>query len=146
MAFWQTLGSHITQLGILVYGLFARGGGTLSIGDNVGISNSTICCANKITICDNVNVGGGCKIFDTDFHSVPYAQRKATPDSTIKTKPVWIGEGAWLGGYVTVLKGVTIGERSVIGAGSVVTKDIPPDEVWAGNPARFIKKIDQANV
>jgi acetyltransferase-like isoleucine patch superfamily enzyme len=58
------------------------------------------------------------------------------------TKPVVIRDGAFIGAHTIVLKGVTIGERSVVGAGSVVTKDIPDGEIWAGNPARFIRKLD----
>lgn len=62
-------------------------------------------------------------------------------DPGIKSKPILIKEGAFIGAHAIVLKGVTIGKYSVIGAGSVITKDIPDNEVWAGNPARFIKKL-----
>lgn len=62
-------------------------------------------------------------------------------DPGIKSKPILIKEGAFIGAHSIVLKGVTIGKYSVIGAGSVITKDIPDNEVWAGNPARFIKKL-----
>ena len=56
-------------------------------------------------------------------------------------KPVRIKSGAWIGGHSIILKGVTIGKNSVIGAGSIVTHDIPDNEVWAGNPAKYIKKF-----
>lgn len=56
------------------------------------------------------------------------------------TKPVSIGNGAFIGAHSIILKGVSIGEKSIVGAGSVVTKGIPDGEVWAGNPAQFIRK------
>ena len=118
--------------------------GKLKIGDNVGISNSAISCANEITIEDNVFIGAGCKIYDTDFHPLDYNERMKpySPDLDIKTAPIRICEGAFLGAGCTVLKGVTIGKHSIVGAGSVVTKNIPDNEIWAGNPAKFIKKAN----
>lgn len=89
-----------------------------------------------------MNIGGDCRFYDSDMHSVDYKFRVEHPDTHIKTAPITIKDGVWLGAHTTVLKGVTIGDRSVVGAGSVVTKDIPADELWAGNPARFIKKIN----
>lgn len=123
-------------------------GACLRIGDNVGISNSTIVCHNAIDIEDDVLIGGGCKIYDTDFHSLKFDQRvkpffrlNKQSDDGVKTSPIKISKGAWIGGHCIILKGVTIGEESIIGAGSVVTKSVPKHEVWAGNPARFIKSI-----
>lgn len=113
----------------------------LIIGNNTGISNTTIVAKDKIVIGDYVNIGGGCKIYDTDFHSINYDERIMTEDPGIVSKPVYIKDGAFIGAHCIILKGVTIGEKAVVGAGSVVTKDIPPNEVWAGNPAKFIKKI-----
>lgn len=118
------------------------GNGFIKIGNNVGISNSTLVSyENGIVIEDNVLLGGNCKIYDTDFHSIDYVDRMAVPDINIKTGRVRIQQGAFIGAHSIILKGVSIGKRSVVGAGSVVTKDIPDDEVWAGNPAKFIKKI-----
>lgn len=62
--------------------------------------------------------------------------------NVITCKPINIGKRVWIGAGATILPGVTIGDNSVVGAGSVVTKDVPPDTVVAGNPARFIKKIE----
>ena len=62
---------------------------------------------------------------------------------TAVTKPVRIGEDVFIGAHSIILKGVTIGDRSIVGAGSVVTKAIPADEVWAGNPARCIRRISE---
>lgn len=86
---------------------------------------------------------GGGKLYDTDFHSICYEERIQKPDPGIKSKPILIKEGAFIGAHSIVLKGVTVGRHSVIGAGSVVTKDIPDNEVWAGNPAHFIKKLEK---
>lgn len=119
----------------------------LTIGNNVGISNSTIFCCNSIIIEDEVLIGGSCKIYDTDFHSVNASERIEpftfnNHGLTIKTNPIIIKKRAWIGGHCIILKGVTIGTNSVVGAGSVVTKSIPDNEIWAGNPAKFLKKIN----
>ena len=115
--------------------------GTLKIGDNCGISNSTIVCQYSIVLEDNVNIGVNSVIYDTDMHSVEYKWRMEHPDKHIKVKPVIIKEGAWIGGHSIILKGVTIGRHSVVAAGSVVTKDIPDNELWGGNPAVKIRNI-----
>ena len=62
-------------------------------------------------------------------------------DLNVKTAPILIKEGVFIGAHAIILKGVTIGRHSVIGAGAVVTKDVPDNEVWAGNPAKFVKKL-----
>lgn len=112
----------------------------LKIGNNVGISGATIVAHCGIIIEDNVLIGGGTQIYDTDFHSIFYNERLSNTVPLGKT--VIVKRGAFIGGNSIILKGVTIGERSVVGAGSVVANDIPSDEVWGGNPARFIKKIN----
>ena len=114
--------------------LITHGNGKISIGNNVGISNTAIVSAESIVIDDNVMIGGSCKIYDTDFHSIRYEYRMQKPDTHIK-------EGAFIGAHSIILKGVIIGKHSVIGAGSVVTKSVPDDEIWAGNPAHFIRKV-----
>lgn len=114
-------------------------GACLYIGKNFGISNSTIFCERKICIGDNVVVGGGCKIWDTDFHPLDASKRRANDQETIARKSVSIGNDVWIGGGSIILKGVSIGNSSIIGAGSVVTKNIGSNEIWAGNPAKFIR-------
>lgn len=115
----------------------------LSIGNNVGISNSTIYCATKIVIEDNVAIGGGCKIWDTDFHSLDPTIRLTALDKgvNIKTGTIYIKKNTFIGGETVILKGVTIGENSVIGAYSLVSADVPANEIWGGNPAKFIRKL-----
>ncbi len=118
-------------------------GGELNIKNNVGISATAIVCWSKVEIGNNVRIGGGTVIYDTDHHSLDYKERTAVPEikENIKTSPVIIKDNVFIGANSTILKGVTIGENSIIGACSVVTKNVPKNEIWAGNPARFIKSL-----
>jgi acetyltransferase-like isoleucine patch superfamily enzyme len=118
--------------------------GELIIGNDVGISATAIVCWNRIEIHDHVKIGGGTVIYDTDFHSLDYKERSAKPEiyDNVKTAPIVIKSNVFICAHSTILKGVTIGENSIIGASSVVAKNIPNNEIWAGNPARFIKKIE----
>jgi len=114
----------------------------LTIGENFRMSNSTIVCWEKIEIGNNVMIGGSCKIWDTDFHSlIPDIRMANEEDNDYKTAPIIIKDNVFIGAGVIILKGVTIGENSIIGAGSVVTGNVAENEIWAGNPARFIKSI-----
>jgi acetyltransferase-like isoleucine patch superfamily enzyme len=113
-------------------------GGHLTIKDGAGLSSSTLVCQERLTIGAQAMIGGGCDIIDTDFHPLDRSARIAHDNSVVRTSPVAIGRGAWIGGKVMVLKGVTIGEDAIIGAASVVTRSVPAGETWAGNPARRI--------
>ena len=124
--------------------------GRIVIGNNVGMSSPSFSVIDSVTIGDNVNIGGDCIIMDNDSHRMnPLHRRKGfmrhvadkRAIEPIPTAPVVIDDDVWLGARCIVLKGVHIGARSVVAAGSVVVKDVPPDEIWGGNPARFIKKI-----
>ena len=117
--------------------------GVLKIGNNVGISDTAIVCYKSITINDNVTIGGNVVIYDTDFHSLnkEHRQNMAVDMQNTKCAPVIIEKDAFIGAHSTILKGVTIGEGAIVGAGSVVTKSIPKNEIWAGNPAKFIKSV-----
>lgn len=121
--------------------LFAKGNGSIEIGNHVGISNTAIVALEKINIEDDVMIGGGCKIYDHDFHSLKYEERVTDTEIGVKCRPILIKRGAFIGAHSIILKGCTIGEKSVVGAGSVVRDNIPDGEVWAGNPAKFIKKL-----
>lgn len=116
-------------------------GGELTIGDNVGVTSVAFICHNKISIGNNVKIGINTVIYDTDFHSLDAKMRNSYPERLdgVKTKPVIICDGAFIGGHSTILKGVTIGKNSIVGAGSVVFEDIPDEQVWAGNPARYVR-------
>ena len=113
----------------------------LLIGENVGISNSTFVCWDKIEIGNNVVIGGGCKIWDTNFHSLDPITRTGVLDIDIKTNPIKICDNVFIGGGVIILKGVEIGKNSVIAAGSVVQKNIPANVIAGGNPCKIIKSI-----
>jgi acetyltransferase-like isoleucine patch superfamily enzyme len=117
--------------------------GLLTIGDNVGMSCSSFICNHEIEIGNNVTIGGNVVIYDTDFHSLNPEIRlnKRKDKKNAKWGKVVICDNAFIGAHSTILKGVTIGQNSIVGACSVVTKNIPANEVWAGNPAKLIVKL-----
>ncbi|MBP3847234.1 sugar O-acetyltransferase [bacterium] len=99
--------------------------------------NSVFLDCAKISIGHGTFIGPNCGFY-TPTHPLEYEKRITGVEIA---KPIKIGQGVWIGGNVTILAGVTIGDRAVIGAGSVVTKDIPNDVVAVGNPCKVIKKI-----
>jgi acetyltransferase-like isoleucine patch superfamily enzyme len=103
------------------------------IGNNCGFSGTVIGAFTRIELKDNVRCGANTLITDSDWHTDD--PRSGTPRPIIIEKNVWLGEG------VKVLKGVIIGKNTVIGTGSVVTKNIPSDVVAAGNPCKVIKTL-----
>ena len=114
--------------------------GSITIGKKCGISNAVLISQSSITIEDQVYIGGGCCIYDNDFHSVDFNTRVNNP-TVIPSSPIHIGRGTFIGGHSIILKGVTIGEYAVIAAGSVVTKNVAPGEIWGGVPAIKLKSI-----
>ena len=105
---------------------------------------SVLAARREIIIEDDVFIGAGCMIYDNNFHSIDFEKRVlhgGGEDKDIKCERVIIRKGAFIGAQCIILKGVEIGEYSVVGAGSVVVKSIPPGEIWAGNPAKLCKKI-----
>lgn len=112
----------------------------IHLGEHVIINiNAVMLDGGNITIGDHTLIGPNCSFY-TSIHPMDYLERRK-PQETCK--PITIGEDCWLGGNVTVVGGVKIGARSVIGAGSVVVKDIPEDCFAAGNPCRVIRKLNQ---
>lgn len=130
-------------------GIVCYRGAKLVIGDDTGLFGTTIVCSESVTIGSNTLIAGGTHIYDTNFHSLDPAIRIVRNADRVHTKfelyqhssPVSIGNQCWIGSRCIILKGVTIGDQAVIGAGSVVTKDVPPRQVWAGNPAKLIKEL-----
>ena len=112
----------------------------LEIGDNFAMTGGSICAAERITIGRNVAVGANSTIADTDFHPLNPMIRHQRPQES-NTAPILIEDDVFIGMNCLVLKGVTIGHGSVIGAGSVVTKEIPPCVIAAGNPARVLREV-----
>lgn len=133
--------------------IFIASGAKISIGDNSGISSSCLWAKEKITIGDYVNIGGDCIIMDTDAHNLDWRIRGGfirdknnvviEDGASAKSAPVTIEDHAFIGTHSIILKGVTIGAHSIIAAGSVVTKSIPPDCIAGGNPCKVIKIMKQ---
>jgi acetyltransferase-like isoleucine patch superfamily enzyme len=119
------------------------GTGKIQIGDNCGLTSTVLSSRASIKIGNNVKIGGNTRIYDHDYHSLNYSERRdSISDSEgCKTAAVEICDDVFIGANATILKGVRIGARSVIGTGSVVSlKNIPEDSIVAGNPARLIQK------
>lgn len=98
-------------------------------------SNVEIRCGNYIEIGNNVAIARNVKILDSDFHSI-YNNNNCINLS----KPIYIKDNVWIGTGATILKGVTVSEGAIIGADSLVTKDVPAHSIVAGNPAKVIRK------
>lgn len=111
-------------------------GAKIIIGDNVGISGCTISAGMSIIIGNWVLIGSGAVISDGDAHPIDPEERRAGYGG--KRSPIVIEDDVFIGARAIILKGVTIGKGSVIGAGAVVAKDIPPYSIAVGNPARII--------
>lgn len=111
----------------------------INIGDNVVFNNGiSLICLSKITVENNVLIGNNCSFIDTDGHNLDPELRES---DDVKTQPIHIGKNVMIYHNSVILKGVTIGDYSVIGTGSVVTKNIPAGVFAAGNPARVIRQL-----
>ena len=111
------------------------------IGSGCGISGGVLHAKSAIIIGNNVGIGANVRIYDSDFHSTNYLNRRKNILDDEIVKPISIGDDAWVGANSIILKGVNIGEGAIIGAGSVVTKNVPAYTIWAGNPAKFIRPV-----
>lgn len=110
------------------------------IGNNVGFNGTTIQCYNKIFIDDLCNIADA-YIVDSQAHHLS-SDRRSLTDDTVYSQPVRINKNVWVSVNVVITHGVSIGENSVIGACSLVNKDVPENSLYAGYPAKFIKQID----
>jgi acetyltransferase-like isoleucine patch superfamily enzyme len=132
--------------------LFDRAGGSVTIGDRCYIGASTLVVAERIELGDDVVISWGVTVVDHNSHSVKWSERRndildwkaGRKDwSNVRHGPVVIRDRAWIGFNAMILKGVTIGEGAVVGAGAVVTRDVPDYAVVAGNPAQVVRTLDR---
>ena len=112
-----------------------------AIGKNCKISSHTFICEG-VTVQDNVFIGHNVTFINDKYPRATRADGSLQTEEDWSVVPTLVESGASIGSSVSILCGVTIGAGAMVGAGSVVTKDIPPSEIWAGNPARFVRKAD----
>lgn len=117
------------------------GNSTLKIGKGSGLSNVGVICADRIEIGERVLIGAGTMIFDSDCHPLSCTDRNSGVFdlAKIKKKPIIIGDDTFIGAGCTIMKGTKIGRNCVIGANSVVSGTILDNQIWAGNPARYVR-------
>lgn len=140
-AIWRLLGASVGRgVGIYPYFIIVNNLDQIYIGDDVFVNTGVTFGSNApIRINADVAIGPGCSFLPTSHRFGPSGRRAGE----IVAREIVIERGAWLGANVTVLGGVRIGEGSVVGAGSVVTMDVPPNVVVAGVPASFVRKLSQ---
>lgn len=117
-----------------------RAGAILTIGDDFGMTGGSIIAETRVSIGHRVTVGANTVVTDTDFHPLDPQIRFSNPLDGASS-PVTIEDDVFIGMQTIILKGVTIGAGSVIGAASVVTRDIPPGVIAAGNPAKIVREL-----
>lgn len=123
--------------------MVARYGGKIVIGDGFGISGSTIYSTSSITIGKNATIGANCKIIDNDFHPLNSDDRLNHRDKEATLRaPILIGDNCFIGMNSIILKGTTLGDNVVVGAGSVVHGSFPSNCIIAGNPAKIIRVVE----
>jgi acetyltransferase-like isoleucine patch superfamily enzyme len=133
--------------------------GEVIVGDRTFVGNSQIICRNRVIIDDDVFIAWGCTLYDHDSHSIDYKEREKDIQQqlidfregksfienknwdVVISKPIKICSNAWIGMNCIILKGVTIGKGAIVGAGSVVTKDVPAWTIVGGNPAKVLKEV-----
>ena len=145
------LGKHVSLYAGVSFALGENG--TCKIGDFTLLNGALIMASERIEIGKHVLVSWNVGIADSDFHPIDAAQRRIDtlalapfykdrpPRPVLKTAPVIIEDNVWIGMNAIILKGVTIGENSVVAAGAVVSKSVPPNVVVAGNPAVIVKHL-----
>jgi acetyltransferase-like isoleucine patch superfamily enzyme len=145
------LGNHVSCYAGVSFALGENG--TCKIGDFTLLNGALIMADESIEIGSHCLVSWNVGIADSDFHPIDAAQRRIDtmalapfykdrpPRPEIKSAPVRIKDNVWIGMNAVILKGVTIGENSIVAAGAVVSKDVPPNVVVAGNPAVIVKHL-----
>lgn len=133
---YSTAEGHVFKTGLFAF----REDSVIKIGNNCGFSGTVIFCLKKVMIGDYSRFGPGVIIMDNNSHSTSIDPETRHNDKA-KEAPVIIGNNVWVGLRSIILKGVTVGDNSIIAAGSIVTKNVPPNSLVGGNPAKFIKKL-----
>lgn len=133
--------------------VFERGGATITIGDRTFVGRGLFTIADRLEIGSDVMISWGVTITDHNSHSVRFSERRNDVEmnafrgiknwSVIGIAPVRISDKAWIGFGASILKGVTVGEGAIVGANSVVTRNVAPWTVVAGNPARVIRELPE---
>lgn len=146
-----TLGNNVTLKSSLfsnLIGLYQRTiitartkNSVIKIGNNVGMSGVTIYARENIEIGDNTLIGANTKIIDNDFHPLDIDSRNNNDVNGIRTKPVKIGKNCFIGCNALILKGTTLKDGCIVGAGAVVSGEFEENSVIAGNPGKVIKKV-----
>lgn len=155
---YLSTGRHCVLAGTYI---FETETGSIKIGDRVHIGGSTFISRSGIDIGNDVTIAWDCLFYDHNSHSTEWTERQRDTEqeyqdlqagidpiknknwSVVKSDPIKICDKAWIGVGCKILKGVTIGEGAIVGAGSVVTKDVPPWTVVGGNPARVLKVLQE---
>ena len=135
--FEELTGKNIETNFTLIPPFYTSGGDEIRVGQNVFINqNCTFYDLGGIDIADNVLIGPNVNIITSSHPLEPSQRRSATIG-----RPIVIEQGVWIASAATILGGVTIGENSVVAAGAVVTRDVPPNTLVGGNPAKVIRSI-----
>ena len=135
--FSELIGKKVDESFLLIPPFYTVGGDEIRVGHNVFVNqNCTFYDLGGLDIADDVMIGPNVSI-NSAGHPVPPSQRRAS----VVGKPIVIERNVWIAAGATIIGGVTVGENSVVAAGSVVTKDVPPNTLVGGNPARVIRSI-----
>lgn len=135
--FSELIGRQVDESFLLIPPFYTAGGDEIRVGRNVFVNqNCTFYDLGGLDIADDVMIGPNVSIITTG-HPLEPSQRR----SCVIGKPIVIERGVWIAAGATVIGGVTVGENSVVAAGAVVTKDVPPNTLVGGNPARVIRSI-----
>jgi acetyltransferase-like isoleucine patch superfamily enzyme len=135
--FSELIGKKVDESFLLVPPFYATGGDEIRIGRNVFVNqNCTFYDLGGLNIADDVMIGPNVSLITSGHPLAPSQRRAATIGS-----PILIERNVWIAAGATIIGGVTVGENSVVAAGSVVTKDVPPNTLVGGNPARVIRSI-----
>src|ERR1700744_157821 len=139
--FSDLIGNKVDDAFLLIPPFYATGGADTRIGRNVFINqNCTFYDFGGLDISDDGMIGPNVSLI-TSGHPVEPSRRRAF---TI-AKPIAIERNVWIGAGATIIGGVTVGENSVVAAGSVVTRDVPPNTLVGGNPARVIRSLGESD-